>query len=141
MAETFRRHGRHPPMPTGRFPTGRCRWCGDATVQKPSINWHPGCVQPYRVAAFSSDQRSLLRGRDKGVCASCGVEAGEWAADHVKPLWSAPSHMVLADRAAWWGPENLQTLCLACHVAKTSREAVERLAQKSGQAGLFEVTA
>lgn len=47
----------------------------------------------------------------------------EWAADHIKPLWSRPAVVPLADRASWWGMENLQTLCDPCHKAKTRAEA------------------
>lgn len=47
----------------------------------------------------------------------------EWAADHIKPLWSRPAVVPLADRATWWGMENLQTLCDPCHKAKTRAEA------------------
>lgn len=44
--------------------------------------------------------------------------------DHIRPLWSVDR----ADPEAWrfWQPENAQTLCDACHLAKTQEEAGRR---------------
>ena len=149
------RHHRRPPMPTG-LRDGECPWCGINANQK-RRRWHPECVTAYRIAAFSSDQRSALRRRDHGTCAECGrlnnqwgwkrgrvVHArrwgaftevlwqiiDDWHADHIRPLWSAPRDMRLEDREQWFGLSNLQTLCSRCHKAKTAREAAERAASR-----------
>lgn len=50
--------------------------------------------------------------RDGWRCVECG-RAGRLECDHVTPL----------DRGGNpWDPDNLQTLCRACHIAKTARE-------------------
>lgn len=54
------------------------------------------------------------------------VRDDRWDADHIRPLWSAPRDMTLDQRPAWFGLENLQTLCRQCHKAKTAREARHR---------------
>lgn len=54
----------------------------------------------------------------------------KWDADHIRPLWSAPRDLSVADRDAWFGPDNLQTLCAPCHKAKSAREAAARAGQK-----------
>lgn len=165
---------RRPPMPVGPWPDGRCRWCGEDGVKKPSLSWHKACVPLYRIACFSSDQRHAVWDRDQGKCAAClhvsprrvfqgfaadcqGVASAwngrkmeyypytslrevyvtTWHADHIKPLWSAPRDMPLDDRAAWFGVENLQTLCPPCHARKTADEAAQRAVVKSGQGRLF----
>lgn len=132
------RHHRRPPMPPGFKPRGTCQWCAGAILYPEGHKaagqmnvrrgWHPDCVTAYRIAAFSSDQRSHVRSRDKGFCAACGVDAGRdgWEADHIRPLWSAPIDMALEDREEWFGLSNLQTLCVPCHKAKSAREAAER---------------
>ena len=45
-------------------------------------------------------------------CQSCG-RPGRLEVDHIRPIWRGGSP---------WDPDNLQTLCRACHVHKTSRE-------------------
>ena len=50
--------------------------------------------------------------RDGWRCQSCG-RAGRLEADHVVPLERGGEP---------WDPENLQTLCRTCHIAKTSAE-------------------
>jgi 5-methylcytosine-specific restriction endonuclease McrA len=62
---------------------------------------------------FSGDQRYHVMKRDKGVCASCGVKASEWQADHIRPLYKSNGEL------EFFKLSNLQTLCTACHKAKT----------------------
>lgn len=50
----------------------------------------------------------------------------EFQADHVIPLWSLPKLLTREQVRHFWGPENLQALCLDCHGEKTKREAAER---------------
>lgn len=145
-------------------PRGSCQWCAgeirypDSHKRAGEIdkrNWHPECVEKYRVATQSQAQREACLKRDQGRCARCGVlavgirfrrgqtvymqgyQTGEycrvwpvrddrWDADHIRPLWSAPADMTLADRGLWFGLENLQTLCRPCHKSKSAREAKER---------------
>lgn len=60
---------------------GHCRWCGLPVLEgKPPVQtkrircWHPDCVTIYRIAMFSSDQRTHVFKRDKGICARCGTD-------------------------------------------------------------------
>lgn len=143
------------------YPAGHKR-AGEAEKR----NWHPGCVTKYLIATQSQAQRKACWERDRGKCAGCGVVAtkpgwrrggtvymygyltGEysavwpvtidlWDADHITPLWSAPADMALSDRERWFGLENLQTLCRACHKAKSAREAKERAEVKRPALPLF----
>jgi 5-methylcytosine-specific restriction enzyme A len=57
--------------------------------------------------------RFLAKRRDGFKCVTCGA-AGRLQVDHIKPLRSHPE---LAFDLA-----NLQTLCIACHSAKTQTE-------------------
>ncbi len=117
--------------------------------------WHAECATKYLVATQSQAQRNACWARDQGKCAACrvvaiglrfrrgptvymwGYQTGEycpvwpvrddrWDADHIRPLWSAPADVALDERDAWFGLENLQTLCRACHKAKSAREARRR---------------
>ena len=52
--------------------------------------------------------------RDGYRCVMCG-KAGRLECDHVTPLQREPGQDV-------YDPNGLQTLCRACHIAKTTRE-------------------
>jgi 5-methylcytosine-specific restriction enzyme A len=54
----------------------------------------------------------ILR-RDDFACVQCG-KRGRLEIDHIRPVRDAPE---LA-----YAPENLQTLCVSCHAAKTRAE-------------------
>lgn len=132
--------------------------------------WHAECATKYLIATQSNAQRNACWKRDQGKCAACSVVAVRtkfrhqgtywpdrgrdgavsyvwpervdlWDADHIRPLWSAPADMALADRDVWFGLENLQTLCRACHKAKSAREAKERASVRRPALPLFRVAA
>ena len=141
---------RKPPMPRW-VPAGHCRYCAQPIVYPaghdkagqriPRLSWHPRCVKPYRVAAFSSDQRSALRAAAKPLpvkCFLCGANQRvdlmfEWDADHIVPLWSLPANVALNRRACFWSKSNLWVLCRTCHAAKTKREAGVRVLWRNGK--------
>ena len=56
--------------------------------------------------------RRLVLDRDGWRCQSCG-RAGRLEVDHVRSLWQGGDN----------DPENLQALCIACHLGKTRAEA------------------
>lgn len=56
--------------------------------------------------------RRLVLIRDDYRCVKCG-KAGRLEVDHIRPLRRG---------GAPWDLTNLQTLCRACHIAKTRRE-------------------
>lgn len=94
--------------------------------------WHdgrgdePNCLLDYLVATSPAKARAVLRERDKGLCAECGEYSTDWQGDHRIPLWKAPRAGEWSRRIWYWSISNLQTLCSACHFAKTAREAAER---------------
>lgn len=73
---------RLPPMITPTPPQGHCRWCG-GEITKGKIkqrNWHdgrdgePNCLELFKIATTSAEQRRAVFKRDKGVCHDCGVD-------------------------------------------------------------------
>lgn len=55
-----------------------------------------------------------------------------WEADHIVPLWSVDRALPWEDVIRFWSLENLQTLCVDCHRAKSARETSTRAAAKRG---------
>lgn len=51
--------------------------------------------------------------------------------DHVIPLWKVALEIPEDQRRPYFGPDNLQLLCMKCHKIKTSQEAAERAAIKA----------
>lgn len=124
-------------IPHSRAPRGTCRWCGEVIIirGKPALrcNWHAECVAAYKVQAWPQEARRVVRARDHGICAACGVDTkaahlGAWELDHRIPLIDGGSKDL----------QNLQTLCVPCHKAKTAREAGERARRRSRQADLLQ---
>ncbi len=99
---------------------GVCATCGIVAVRK---GWRRG-----QKVYYAAPMRSKLGGGIGTPVEWCDLH--DWHADHIKPLWSVPPHLPLSERDAWWGIENLQTLCHACHRAKTKREAADRSAHR-----------
>lgn len=54
-----------------------CRWCG-VVVTPPRRSWcSDACVEAYRMVADPAFVRAQVKARDKGVCATCRVDAEE----------------------------------------------------------------
>lgn len=137
---------REPPKPANWTTPrkGTCRFCQlpvlneDGTVNT-RTQWHPICVVDYQMIYWPAVTRKAVWMRDGGRCAQCGHRcpsrgAGVWHLDHIQPLIEAHGDI------RYWQMGNLQTLCQACHIAKTSREAGERALVRR-QAKLGEVVA
>lgn len=56
-------------------------------------------------------------------CAECGVLTTELESDHIIPLCKGGKD----------DERNMQALCVECHKAKSSREALDGLREKSGK--------
>lgn len=57
-----------------------------------------------------------------------------WPANVFRPkahAWEADHVIAVADGGDWWAMENLMTLCLPCHRAKTNADAVARKARRT----------
>jgi hypothetical protein len=134
---------RKPPMARPARGFGWCLWCEGsilypaghrrAGTQNLRAQWHPDCVWHYKVAAGWTEARTAVWHRDRGCCALCGRVARGWHLDHIVPLWSVEASV--ATRGCFWGIVNLQTLCQACHLEKTAREATARAMRRRGEQG------
>jgi 5-methylcytosine-specific restriction endonuclease McrA len=144
---------RRPQIRFSEAPRATCRWCGTAIVHEDGPKrgepdrrrrWHQACVDDYN-ASDPREARRLIRKRDRGRCAECGLDTDAlkrelrgrgrskklrergfkargslWELDHILPLIDGGSHE----------PANLQTLCTPCHKRKTALEARERSARR-----------
>jgi 5-methylcytosine-specific restriction endonuclease McrA len=55
---------------------GRCSWCGTTDIPKGRRNWcSQECVDAYLMRASATHVRNLLKKRDRGICAICGIDS------------------------------------------------------------------
>lgn len=154
------------PLCTRRDPeTGKalCRWCGaklqgrrtsfcsggryrisrEGVLMPGSGPW--GCVEEWSLRTTPSYARHIVLGRDRGMCAGCGVDClklelqrGEKFDEHrarVPRAWIGSGgqtwevdHVLALHLGGSGGLANLQTLCVPCHREKSAREARGRAA-------------
>ncbi len=114
----------------------------DTDVQRQHLFWRSlGCCEACGLEVARCEvKRQLTAWEDSGIHERRrdGVNADgpvswvrfdwrkEFHADHVTPLWSLPKLLTREQVRHFWGPGNLQALCLDCHREKTRREAGER---------------
>lgn len=140
------------PIPYTDAPRGTCRWCNDPILYGEKRNnrarWHGGCLAQYNLHIIREVQLRWLH-EQSPLCRCCGKAVPQWSAsfngwrdgpyvsvfrklggevDHIIPLWKTVG-MTDEQRLKYFGPENLQLLCRACHAEKTAREATERAHQ------------
>lgn len=132
---------RIPPKPIhySTAPLGYCRYCGGGIYRedgrlKTRANWHPSCLEEYKLIYWPGKTRAAVWKRDHGQCAHCVNKAdrnrnGAWHMDHIKPLVEAKGDL------SYWRLGNLQTLCEPCHKAKTAAEATARAAARRAKKG------
>lgn len=75
-----------------------------------------GATERVRGHSWMSIRREVLL-RDGYACKRCGIVRLDNECDHIQPLEQGGAAM---------DTSNLQTLCNACHAAKTKREALAR---------------
>lgn len=122
-----------PRGPNGR---GLCRWCSLEVPKRRFTFCSDFCVHEWKLRTQPAYLREQVFARDKGVCASCGVDSlaearrlrysrgirrqellaywglrartrkSLWDADHIVPVVEGGGECDLA---------NLRTLCLRCH--------------------------
>lgn len=127
---------RFPDKPMRRGPNGRylCRYC-DKEITAPRRKSFCGndCVHEFLLRRDFTYLRRVVFERDKGVCATCGLDTvkwwreqrrtdltkaaglhgrmSAWDADHIKPV---------VEGGGACGLDNIQTLCVWCHRQKTA---------------------
>lgn len=129
-----------------------CRWCqGDVYAPRRTF-CSDNCVHEHRLRTNNKYLRECVYKRDKGICAECSIDTkliakelkqyhyksvrhkellvkygisekrkiwkrkyggGLWDADHIKPVCKG---------GGLCGLENMKTLCILCHKAKTKKE-------------------
>lgn len=131
-------------LPKG--PNGRnlCRWCS-LEVPKGRVTFCSAwCVEEWRLRSDPGYIREKVLERDRGVCASCGIDClhaerqlkrlrgaarlkvlfdwglqGSRAASR-KTLWDADHILPVVEGGGECDLENIRTLCLKCHRAATA---------------------
>ena len=120
---------RKPPKPDSYYTTLNTTTTNATTLnvkEDGTINerrsWHEDCATEYMLIYHSKEQRAHVRKRDKGQCNHCGVKAGRWDVDHIKPLWEQKGVSAEDLDMSYYSLDNLQTLCKKCHKKKTAEE-------------------
>lgn len=131
--------------PSRRGPHGgfQCRWCKCEVLPPKRTYCSDECVHEWNLRSDVGYLRSQLMLRDKGVCASCGVDTlklrralwelpveervrvgVEHGVDAYRAerlmLWEADHIVAVKDGGGLSGLANFQTLCIRCHRAKTA---------------------
>ena len=112
-------------FPRRRAPEGwLCRWCGKALPKGKSAWCGPDCQKEVLVRCDWPYLRRLVRRRDRWKCVLCGKgrrEGRRLEVDHITELQDGGQTVM----------ENLRTLCLFCHRAKTAAERLRRKLAKA----------
>lgn len=136
-------------MPKG--PNGRalCRWCHRECPAPRMTFCSPGCVAEHKIRSDPRYAREAVFARDRGVCAVCRVdtlavqldlrakrpkaraelcEVLGYPLDRVKrgALWEADHLRPVAEGGGECGLPGYQTLCVACHRAKSAAQTTRR---------------
>ncbi|HJZ97527.1 MAG TPA: HNH endonuclease signature motif containing protein [Candidatus Solibacter sp.] len=117
---------------------GTCRWCGLEVPKRRFTFCSAYCVHEWKLRTDPAYLREQVFLRDRGVCAQCGVDTEALGRDKRKLDWRARKQFERewGSRKSLWDADhilpvmqgggecdltNMQTLCLPCHRAKTSR--------------------
>lgn len=124
--KTISDHGVPRQIP-GRGPNGRrfCRWCHLEVPKGRSSYCGSECMQ-HCVFNYS---KLVVFSRDEKTCQMCQCKgrtsAGAWPRDLTLPKLEA-DHIVGVKEGGSHHPDNLRTLCHACHVKRTTEQRRER---------------
>ena len=141
--------------PLVRGPKGGylCRWCKKECLGKRRTYCSQDCIDEWLLRSRSEVAAQKVFERDRGICAVCGVDCEllfrqlrglPWLERHElcrqygipvhrlsgKRIWDVDHITEVVKGGGSCGLENLQTLCLPCHKAKTARLARERAEEK-----------
>ncbi len=122
-----------PRGPNGR---GLCRWCSLEVPRGRYTFCSPYCVHEWKLRTQPAYLREQVALRDRGVCATCGVDTvvaarrlrysrgaarmallKHWGlrARSRQTLWDADHIVPVAEGGGECDLDNLRTLCLRCH--------------------------
>jgi len=120
-----------------------CRYCHNPVKPPRRTFCDDDCVREYLVRRDPTYARKAVFKRDKGVCSACGTNTQELkkrlqklpkkrrleeaAKLGIPPhrvssgsLWDADHILPVSEGGGECGLDNLQTLCIACHLKKTA---------------------
>jgi 5-methylcytosine-specific restriction enzyme A len=130
----------HPPHPHGPNGRGLCRWCSLEVPRGRFTFCSEFCVHEWKLRTQPAYLREQVLERDRGICASCGVDTIAAArklrfsrgANHAsllaywglrtrsrKTLWDADHVVPVVEGGGECDLENIRTLCLRCHRSVT----------------------
>lgn len=116
------------PIKNQKGPNGRplCTWC-HKEVPIGRRTWCSGeCVDQYRMATDWQYLSRKVYERDKAICQSCGVDTKEIPYKKWRRRAHDIDHIIPVEHGGKSVMENLQTLCVSCHRAKTAKQAREK---------------
>ncbi len=132
-------------LPKGSNGRCLCRWCNLEVPPARLTFCSEWCVEEWRLRSDPGHLRERVFQRDRGVCASCGLNChaqllhikrlrgaarakamAEWRMRGRKSLWDADHIVPVAEGGGECDLSNMRTLCLKCHRTRTE-ELRERL--------------
>lgn len=147
--EKRRRLGSADVSPSKKGPHGGrlCRWCAKEVFPPRQTYCSEDCVYEWKLRSDVQFLRSQLFMRDKGFCASCGLDTLKlrrklydlpeqervlrgaelgFSEHHAKNLllWEADHTVPVSKGGGLVGLEGFQTLCAPCHRKKTNQDVL-----------------
>ncbi len=160
---TLKDKGWKNPEDLPKGPNGRplCRHCQKETQPPKRTFCSDPCVHEFKIRSNPGYAREQILKRDRGICATCNLDTGQlrevlhalrmqseeaylrlslhyrilygfgfplsehyWEMDHIFPV---------AHGGGSCGLENLQTLCIPCHRAKTREQMRRKRLRRKGK--------
>lgn len=134
---------RKPPLPESFHRTPRlhlvCRWCDQLIAGETGRYWHRACIEAFLIATQSQAQRNACLKRDKGICASCGIDCERMRLRHswsrIMGRWSTADNW-----RKYFGKDDYAQQCARlearwCRYENRLRKALDKRRAKSSAAG------
>jgi|SRR5579871_4336278 len=128
-------------LPKGPGGRNLCRWCSLEVPKGRTSFCSDWCVEEWRIRSDPGFLREKVLARDRGLCASCGVDClatwrhlkrlkgtarlKAWSEWGLRPgarqsLWDADHIVPVVEGGGECDLANIRTLCLKCHRAATA---------------------